>query len=238
MYTGYYDHYLQYFASANHDDKIYKENFKFWKEHIKPSLRNPALKDNDFYKKNPKSMSNVFELNFKLREFSKMSKNYSNIKEKSFTENILRNRMLNEMFYEVVPVILKHDDHNAMMNSVENRSPFLDKELLTFTCQIPTEYLIQNGYQKFILRESMRGILVDSVRLDRKKKGFNASINSLVNFNEMKNIDIFFNKKNVINEFVDLEKLRQSINFSKIPNHLSKFLFSIINSEIFLKKNF
>ena len=32
--------------------------------------------------------------------------------------------MLNEMFYEIVPVILKHDDHNAMMNSVENRSPF------------------------------------------------------------------------------------------------------------------
>ena len=238
MYTGYYDHFLQYFASANREDKIYKDNLIFWKEHIKPSLRNPALTDEDFYKKNPKSMSNVFEQNFKLKKFSKMSKNYSSIKEKSFTDNILRNRMLNEMFYEVVPVILKHDDHNAMMNSVENRSPFLDKELLAFTCQIPTKYLIQNGFQKFILRESMKDILVDSVRLDRKKKGFNASINSLINFNETKNIDIIFSKKNVINEFVDLGKLRKSIDFSKIPNHISKFIFSIINSEIFLKKNF
>ena len=132
--------------------------------------------------------------------------------------------MANDLFAEIVPVILKHDDHNAMMNSVENRSPFLDKELLKFTNQIPTEYLIQNGYQKFILRESMKDILIDAVRLDRKKKGFNASINSLIDFEEPKNIDTIFNKKNIINEFIDLDKIKKKINFSKIPN-LSKFLF-------------
>lgn len=238
MYTGYHDHYLQYFASVNCDNKIYKDNLTFWEQYIKPSLRNPALTDKDFYKKNPKSMSNVLEQNFELKEFSRRSKSYSSIKEKKFTENILRNRMLNEMFYEIVPSILKHDDHNAMMNSVENRSPFLDKELLAFTCQIPTEFLIQNGFQKFILRESMKDILIDSVRLDRKKRGFNASINSLINFNKTKNIENIFSKKNVINEFVDLDKLKKSIDFSNIPNHISKFLFSIINSDIFLKKNF
>ena len=201
-------------------------------------MRNPNLINISFYKENPKSMTNVFEKNFKLNNFSKLKKNYSEIEEKHLTKNILRNRMLNEMFYEIVPVILKHDDHNAMMNSVENRSPFLDKELLKFTNQIPTEYLIQNGYQKFILRESMKDILIDAVRLDRKKKGFNASINSLIDFEEPKNIDTIFNKKNIINEFIDLDKIKKTINFSKIPNHLSKFLFSIINSEIFLKKNF
>ncbi len=238
MYTGYYDHFLQYFASVDQNSEIYKNNLKFWEEYIKPSLRNPALINKNFYKENPKSMSNVFEQNFELKNFSKIKKSYSSIKEKNFTESVLRNRMLNEMFHEIVPVILKHDDHNAMMNSVENRSPFLDKELLNFTCQIPAEYLIQNGFQKFILRESMKDILIDSVRLDRKKRGFNASINSLIDFKDSKNIDIIFSKKNIINEFVDLEKLKRSINFSKIPNHLSKFLFSIINCEIFLKKNF
>ena len=40
----------------------------------------------------------------------------------------MRNRMLNEMFHEVVPVILHEDDLNAMHFSVENRSPFLDRE--------------------------------------------------------------------------------------------------------------
>ena len=133
--------------------------------------------------------------------------------------------MLNEMFYEIVPVILKHDDHNAMMNSVENRSPLLDKELLKFTNQIPTEYLIQNGYQKFILRESMKDILIDAVRLDRKKKGFNASINSLIDFEEPKNIDTIFNKKNIINEFIDLDKIKKTINFSKSQSFIKIFIF-------------
>ena len=38
--------------------------------------------------------------------------------------------MLNELFNEVVPVILKHDDLNSMYYSIENRSPYLDKNLL------------------------------------------------------------------------------------------------------------
>ena len=31
-----------------------------------------------------------------------------------------------------LPVMLKHDDLNSMYNSIENRSPFLDKDLITF----------------------------------------------------------------------------------------------------------
>jgi asparagine synthase (glutamine-hydrolysing) len=49
---------------------------------------------------------------------------------KIYSSELLRNRMLNELFHEVVPVILKHDDLNSMYYSVENRSPFLDKDLL------------------------------------------------------------------------------------------------------------
>ena len=40
--------------------------------------------------------------------------------------------MLNELFYEVIPVILHHDDLNSMYYSVENRSPYLDKDLFEF----------------------------------------------------------------------------------------------------------
>ena len=40
--------------------------------------------------------------------------------------------MLNELFHEAVPVILHEDDLNAMYYSIENRSPFLDRELFEF----------------------------------------------------------------------------------------------------------
>ena len=70
-----------------------------------------------------------------------------------------------------------------MKYSVENRSPFLDKKLVEFAFSIPEELLIQKGYGKYILRESLKGILNDKVRLDRNKRGFNASINSLLDLN-------------------------------------------------------
>ena len=56
--------------------------------------------------------------------------------------------MLNEMFHEVVPVILHEDDLNAMHFSVENRSPFLDRRLFEASFSIPEEYLIKNGLKK------------------------------------------------------------------------------------------
>ena len=56
--------------------------------------------------------------------------------------------MLNELFHEVVPCILKDDDHNSMNYSVENRSPYLDKDLLNFSLSLPPEMLISDGYQK------------------------------------------------------------------------------------------
>lgn len=238
LYTGYYDHYNQYFGSVDKKSEIYNENLDYWKKFIKPNLRNEALKNINFYINNPGSLSNVFEKNFNLEFFAQNKSNLDKIKQKNFSNNILRNRMLNEMFHEVVPVILRHDDHNSMMNSIENRSPYLNKNLLDLTSEIPTEYLIQNGFQKFILRESMKGILQEDVRLDRKKKGFNASLNTLIDFSNKQNIDKIFNKNNLINEFVDLNRLSADINFSNLPNYLSKFIFSIINVNIFLNKNF
>ena len=49
--------------------------------------------------------------------------------------------MLNELFHEGVPAILNEDDQNSMMNSIENRSPYLDRGLLNFTISIRKIYL-------------------------------------------------------------------------------------------------
>ena len=56
--------------------------------------------------------------------------------------------MFNEINYETLPVMLKHDDLNSMYNSIENRSPFLDKDLYNFSLTIPAEHFIKEGFQK------------------------------------------------------------------------------------------
>ena len=49
--------------------------------------------------------------------------------EKNYDDNNLKNRMKNEIFHETVSVILYEDDVNSMKHSIENRSPFLSKDL-------------------------------------------------------------------------------------------------------------
>ena len=77
--------------------------------------------------------------------------------------------MLNELRTEATPIILCESDLNAMFYSVENRAPFLDRKLVEFAYTIPSKYLIKNGYAK-ILRSSLKDILNEDVRLDRKKE--------------------------------------------------------------------
>ena len=193
---------------------------------------------------NHQSFSNkiLYEENIKKHIYDsseKFKKYLKNTNKDIFSEvikykSLLQNRMFNELFYEIVPVILYEDDLNSMMNSMENRSPYLDSQLYEFSLSIPTENLIQNGYNKFILRESMKGIVNEKVRLDRRKRGFNASINSLINLKDDSIRDYLLDEKSIINEFVDLKKIRRLFNNKNTENSLSKFIFNFINCKLFV----
>ena len=59
-----------------------------------------------------------------------------------------------------------------MAFSVEGRVPFLDYRLVEFIMSLPTEHKIREGYSKNVLREGMRGILPEKIRLRVNKLGF------------------------------------------------------------------
>ena len=90
--------------------------------------------------------------------------------EKKFSTDLLRNRMMNELYYEIVPVLLHEDDLNSMNFSIENRTPYLDREIYDFIQTIPTKHLIKNGYLKSILRDSLNKITPNFIIKNRKKK--------------------------------------------------------------------
>ena len=71
---------------------------------------------------------------------------HEDFEETEFTRELLRNRMMNELFAESIPVLLHEDDGNSMRWSVENRSPFLDRNLAEFLYSVPSEYLIGDGF--------------------------------------------------------------------------------------------
>lgn len=62
-------------------------------------------------------------------------------------------------------------DRLGMANSIESRSPFLNREMVELALSIPSSYKIKNNTPKYILKKSLERILPDSI-LYRKKMGF------------------------------------------------------------------
>ncbi|MBI4356616.1 MAG: asparagine synthase (glutamine-hydrolyzing) [Gammaproteobacteria bacterium] len=239
LYTGYYDHFLLHLHEMR-GRTGYEDCLKDWQENIARFVRNPILRDPDLYAKNPGFRDHVFDNH---REFwdwltPSASEHFQGaFSEVHFCDSLLRNRMLNELFHEATPVILHEDDLNSMCYSVENRSPYLDSRLCEFMYSVPPEYLIRGGYGKYLLRESVNGILNDQVRLDRQKKGFNASIHSLFDLKNKEVCAQLLDPRNSVFEWVQWDKVAPLFKEDVLPNHYSKFLFSLINAEFFLEQN-
>jgi asparagine synthase (glutamine-hydrolysing) len=165
--------------------------------------------------------------------YNKNVKNYK-FNEINYSKSNLKNRLLNELYHETVPVMLEEDDSNSMLHSIENRSPYLNYNLVKYIQSIKPKYFINNGFTKFILREIGNNILDDKIRLSKNKKGFNTNLNSLININKKEIIDFITAQKN-IDEFINLKNLKNT-NFKQLNNSNNKNIFNIINVCVFLNK--
>jgi asparagine synthase (glutamine-hydrolysing) len=63
-------------------------------------------------------------------------------------------------------------DKTGMQFSLETRFPFLDHNLVEKTLAIPSENYIKNGYTKAIMRNALKGILPEKIRMRKDKVGF------------------------------------------------------------------
>lgn len=234
LFTGYYDHFLLH-LDAVRGEADYGEFLADWQQRIAVFVRNPILRDPDLYAHSPGFRKHVFDASDKVaaclvEPFDEL------FTEAEFVPDLLRNRMLNELFHEATPVILHEDDLNSMRYSIENRSPYLDRRLFEFACSIPARHLIRDGYGKYVLRQAVRGILNDQVRLDRRKKGFNASITSMIDFQNRDVRSYLLDPSAKVFELVKRDCIEPLLDLHPVPNQLSKFLFSFINARIFLEQ--
>jgi len=232
LFTGYYDHF-NFHIYDTRNSPLNQHHITQWETHIQNIVRNPYLSNPKIFIENPYLRDHIFLNNDIFSSYTK-SKFEEKFTEYQFeTDSMLQNRMMNELFFESTRVIIHQDDLNSMKNSIENRSPFLDTNLVEFAYSIPPELLIQNGYGKYILRESLSGILNDEVRLDRRKKGFNASLNSLFNLKDLKTRDFLLSESEVF-DIVDKSFIESLLEKDTLENSFSKFLFNYLCVKIFL----
>ena len=235
LFTGYYDHFLLHLYSVK-DSVGYLTYLKDWEKYILRYVRNPFFRNPTLYMQKPGFRDHIYDNCLEFLSFLKVPLNES-FTEENFAPSLLRNRMLNELFHENTPLMLHEDDLNSALYSIENRSPYLDSRLFEFVYSIPDEYLIQNGYGKYILRSAVNGILNDTVRLDRRKKGFNASINSIFDLRNKNTRNFILDPLSPIFDLIDRKQIAKLLELTPIPNHYSKFIFSFINAKIFIERN-
>ncbi|MCX7881350.1 MAG: asparagine synthase (glutamine-hydrolyzing) [Patescibacteria group bacterium] len=84
----------------------------------------------------------------------------------------LKKRLVNDIFYHSLPALLRYEDKNTMRFSIEGRVPFLDINLINFLFSLSDEAIINNGWNKFILRQATKTLLPEKINQRRNKIGF------------------------------------------------------------------
>ena len=127
--------------------------------------------DDDFYfkiislgfqDKELKSILNFSNNNIEL--FNYYRKNSNEIKSLNDYRDIDRRLSLEG-------ALLVKVDRASMLNSIECRSPFLNKEILNFTTQLPENYLLKGWNKKYLLKESFKKYFPNGF-LEKSKQGF------------------------------------------------------------------
>jgi asparagine synthase (glutamine-hydrolysing) len=234
LFTGYYDHHLAFLREVARYPEVYASALEGWSRFVKPVVRNPYLSDPDLFRRDPDFRDHIY-LNADRFASYLTSPWREPFEEYPFTADLLRNRMLNELFFEAVPVILHEDDLNAMYFSIENRSPFLDRRLFEFCYRIPTRHLIRDGAAKAVLRESMRGIVAAEILDNRHKIGFNAAIHSFLDVADPA-VRSALLADSPIFDIVRRDRIEPLLDAPTLSNSESKFLFSFVSSKLFLEE--
>jgi len=96
-----------------------------------------------------------------------LTKNYKNITDLQKLE--LRSTQL--------PHLLKYEDKNSMLHSVEARLPFLDYNCVETALAVSNEFKIKDGWTKYLLRKAVDKKLPKEITWRKNKLGFNAPEN-------------------------------------------------------------
>lgn len=80
--------------------------------------------------------------------------------------------LYDNLFQLSLPKLLRFEDRNSMAFSIEARVPFLDYRLVEYAFALPAAQKINNAVTKVVLRNALKGVLPEPVRLRTDKMGF------------------------------------------------------------------
>ncbi|MBI2417155.1 MAG: asparagine synthetase B, partial [Ignavibacteriales bacterium] len=155
--------------------------------------------------------SNIFfQKGYLQEEFASLYSKQSKIIDELYSSENLQAALFDH-FEHKLEHLLKWEDRNSMFFSIESRVPFLDYRLVEKTLASVPDMKIKNGITKSILREAMKGILPEKIRLRKDKIGFSTPEEEwFINEKFQKIILDILNSESFKNrKIVDVEKAKQ-----------------------------
>lgn len=124
-----------------------------------------------------------------------------------------------------------------MAASIESRVPFLDHQLVEFTARLPEHLKLRGGTTKYVLRESMKEVLPESI-LQRSKMGFPVPLDRWLRCGYRGVVDEYLLSERALGrEIFSREAVEQLVkeHQSGVRNHVER-LWSLMNFEIWMRR--
>jgi asparagine synthase (glutamine-hydrolysing) len=162
----------------------------------------------------------------------------SSITDKLHGSNSLNEALINHFEYKLEH-LLKWEDRNSMAFSLEARVPFLDHRLVEATLSADGGDIIINGMTKAPLREAMKGILPEQIRLRVDKIGFDTPQDEWFREDEWQKFiyEIIYSEKFANRGIINVEKAKSL--YSKHLNkdiNISQDIWKWIHLELWFRK--
>lgn len=151
-------------------------------------------------------------------------------------------RNLNERLFEDVTssttqCLLRYEDKNSMANSLESRVPFYDHEMVEYIFNLPMDQKIKHGWNRYVYRNAMKGLMPDRNRLRRSKIGFTNPEWEWIERKKDRFMSIFDSEKFRSRKYWDADKVVQGFN-KALKNELRGdilFFWRLFSVEMWLR---
>ncbi len=153
--------------------------------------------------------------------------------------NTAERELVIDFYYRNIPYNMRDFDRAAMQHGVEIRMPFMDYNLVNFVFSLPMHYKVGHGFTKRVMRDAMKNLLPEKVRLRKLKIGMGAPIHDW--FNQQLSqylLDTVHSQKFLQNNLWEGAKLRDMVEkrcFAKSWElHEAQQFWNILNAHIIL----
>ena len=234
IFSGYYAHHMSYLLSIE-KERHFNKKYQEWEKNTKPFIRMDILKNLKKFKKMSKEKNSTYYENKEYLKFFRKKTNLEEPKSQRHSSDDFINYLNKDLFEDSIPAQLHSIDSISMYYSIEARAPFLSKKLFDLRNRVNKNLLIQKGLAKYILRNAFKKEVPESIINEKEKIGFYVPLNETVNFKNLKITNLILNNP-ITKKYLNRGLIKSKIYKKNLTHQEEKFIFTILNIALFLRK--